>query len=51
MRWAMNEYLWFWLIAAMLILLGMIFWAVFFRGSPPKRKLNKLHEILFRKER
>jgi hypothetical protein len=46
----MNEYLWFWLVAAALLLLGVIFSAVFFRRSSSKGKLNKLHEILFRKE-
>jgi len=48
MGWDMTAFIWFWIIVALVIVFGMIFWAVFFRGSPPKKKQNKLDEILFR---
>lgn len=40
----------FWSIVALLIVFGMIFWAVFFRRIPPERKSNELDAIIFKSE-
>jgi len=43
----MTEFLWFWVIAGIPIVLGVLFATIFFRNYASKEKLNKLQEALF----
>ena len=47
----MTAFIWFWIIVAVVIVFCMVFSAAFFRGALPKRKQNKLDDILFRDDK
>jgi hypothetical protein len=46
----MAEYIWFWLAIALLVVLGEIFWVVFLRKAPRKRKSDELDAMLFERD-
>jgi cytochrome c-type biogenesis protein CcmH/NrfF len=42
--------IWFWPVMVLLVVLGTIFWVVFLRKAPRKRKSDELDDMLFERE-